>query len=157
MAVTTTPDAIAKMLGRESLDSVERAQIQQWINDADLLIEQRAGDKLLDPAMLDYVIRQAVVAVADRPGGGIQSESLQVDDGMHTTRYEPGPRRVAITAEWWKMLGLAEGGAAFSIDMTPTAAVGQWHTPWCSLPMGGSYCSCGSYLTRYEFPLWETL
>lgn len=155
MFVTTTPDAIAAELGRDEMDAIERAQIQRWIDDAAFLIRQRVPDgRVIDPDALDYVVRKAVIAVADRPGGGVQSESIQVDDGMHTTRYERGPRRVTITPEWWKLLGLSEGGAAFSVDMAATTS-GQWHTPWCNLPMGGSYCSCGTPLTRYEFPLWE--
>lgn len=44
------------------------------------------------------------------------------------------------------------GRAAFSIDTAPSYAA---HMPWCNLAFGAEYCSCGSDLTNYEYPLFE--
>ena len=41
---------------------------------------------------------------------------------------------------------------AFSI--TPSGSTGA-HMPWCTLMLGGTYCSCGADLTNYEYPLYE--
>lgn len=145
---SVTPADIASSLGRAPYSGVELAQVQTWINDATYLISLRA-DKLgltVDLEALDYVVRQAVLAVADP---AVESTSVQVDDGMVTTRYgrtpERTPRRVSILAEWWTMLGLNEGdGRAFSIDMCPTGWTN--HLPWCDVALGGTFCTCASYV-----------
>lgn len=150
------PADIASSIGRDPYSGVELAQVQTWINDATYLISRRA-EKLelgVDQDDLDYVVRQAVLSVADP---AVESQSVQVDDGMVTTRYgrpaERTPRRVAILPEWWSMLGLNEGdGRAFSVDMTPAGWVA--HQPWCDLMLGGATCSCGASLNR-GVPLWE--
>lgn len=154
--MSVTPADIASSLGRDPYSGVELAQVQTWINDAIYLISRRAEklDLDVDQDDLDYVVRQAVLAVADP---AVESQSVQVDDGMVTTRYgrtpERTPRRVSILSEWWSMLGLNEGdGRAFSVDMTPAGWVG--HQPWCDLMLGGASCSCGASLNR-GVPLWE--
>lgn len=153
--VTTTPEDVAVDLGRDfaGMSSLDVAQIQRWIDDAAFLISQ-AVEGTPDPEALDYVIRQAVVAVAQAPTPGIVSESVQVDDGMLSQRFERTPRRVAILPEWWAMLGVDVGkGQAFTIDMIPPGYAPA-HIPWCDLNMGGAGCSCGASLTLGS-PLWE--
>ena len=153
---SVTPADIASSLGRDPYSGVELAQVQTWINDATYLISLRAdkiGLTVDDLEALDYVVRQAVLAVADP---AVESQSVQVDDGMVTTRYgrtpERTPRRVSILAEWWTMLGLNEGdGRAFSIHMTPTSYAN--HLPWCDIMLGGATCSCGASLAGY--PIYE--
>lgn len=121
MEWTTTPQDVAVDLGRDpaSLDGIETAQWQRWIEDAVLLLSKRLGTATPDVADVDYVIRQAVVAVAEAPAPGVQSESVQIDDGGVTTRYTRTPRRVEILPAWWELLGVGNVGTAFSIDMTP--------------------------------------
>ena len=152
MIVVTTSEDIAAELGRGPLDSIERAQVQRWIDDAAYLIGKRAGDATLDPTDLDYVVRRAVVAVASAPRPGVVSQSVGVDDATETTRFERGGRaEVTITPEWWKLLGLNPGpGGAFAVDMT---TAGDPHQSWCSLAFGAAYCSCGTDLAGE--PLWE--
>ena len=155
LVVTTTPEDVAVDLGLDpaELDSVRRAQLQRWIDDAARLINQRIGDINPDPGDLDYVIRQAVVAVAQAPTPGLDSESVQIDDGMLTQRFSRTPRRVAILPEWWDMLGVTTGkGKAFSVDMT-AEGYGWSHQPWCDLALGGATCSCGAWLAGY--PIYE--
>ena len=148
LVVLTTPADIAIDMGRDpaSLASIENAQLQRWIDDAARLIGHRIGDVVPDPGDLDYVIRQAVVAVAQAPVPGLESESVQIDDGMLTQRYTRTPRRVTILPEWWDILGVTAGkGKAFSVDMT-AEGYGWSHQPWCDLAMGGATCSCGAWL-----------
>lgn len=110
MAVTYEDVAIS--LGRSiTLGSAEEKQITQWIADARLLIQQRLGDlALLDQAVLDYVVREAVVARASNPEG---YTSEAIDD--YTYRYGAETRRVTILDEWWAMLDPDAGGGAFSV------------------------------------------
>lgn len=153
--VTTTPEDVAVDLGRDpaGLESIERAQLQRWIDDAALLISKRLGETIVPAsADLDYVIRQAVVAVASAPVPGVQSESVQVDDGMLTTRFNRAPRRVSILPEWWALLGLTDGGGkAFSVSMIP--AEYSVHALWCDVNFGGGTCSCGASIAGY--PIYE--
>ena len=147
LSTGVVPIDIANSLGRAPYSGVELAQVQSWINDAAYLISLRA-DKLGLTVDLE-----AVLAVADP---AVESTSVQVDDGMVTTRYgrtpERTPRRVSILAEWWTILGLNEGdGRAFSIDMTPTSYAN--HQPWCDVMLGGATCSCGASLAGY--PIYE--
>src|SRR5699024_1645121 len=126
--VTTTPEDIAVDLGRDysTMDTIERAQLQRWISDATFLINQRVTDDMIvDADALDYVIRQAVIAMVNAPKSGVESESVQIDDGMVTTRYKGAVRRVTILPEWWAMLGITEGrGNAFTVSMVPN---GLWN------------------------------
>ncbi len=154
LIVTTSPTDIAVDMGRDpaSLSTLETAQYQRWIDDAALLISKGIGDVVPDPADLDYVVRQAVLAVAQAPAPGVSSESVQIDDGQYTTRFDRAPRRITILPEWWAMLGVASGkGAAFTIDMAPAALA--THVAWCDLYMGGASCSCGASIAGY--PIFE--
>lgn len=110
MAVTY--ETVAISLGRTiTLGSTEERQITQWIADALLLIEHRLGDPaLLDQALLDYVVREAVVSRARNPEG-YQSETL--DD--YTYRLPNETRHVTILDEWWNMLDPDAGSGAFSV------------------------------------------
>lgn len=154
--VTTLPDDIATEMGRDpaTLSTIERAQITMWIADATLLINRGIGDAAPDEETVDYVVRQAVKAVAQGPAAGVTSESVQVDDGMLTQRFERGARRITILPEWWSMLGVANGGKAFSVEMAGTRSP---HLLWCDLAFGGATCSCGAALAGYpifEGPSW---
>ena len=157
IVVTTMPEDIAVAMGRsaESLDNLERAHFQRWIDDAALLISQKvADDAVIDANVLDYVIRQAVVAVAQGPQPNVSSESVQVDDASLTTRYVRAARRVSILPEWWAMLGVSGSGRAFSVDM---AGARTAHRLWCDLAFAGATCSCGADIAGYpiyEGPSW---
>ena len=109
MAVTYQDVAVS--LGRPITESSEIAQVNQWIADALLLIAARLGDTaLLDQAVLDYVVREAVTARLRNPEG-YQSESI--DD--YTYRWGSSAGRVAILDEWWRMLSPSSGTGAFTI------------------------------------------
>lgn len=154
---TTQPDDIATEMGRDpaTLSTIERAQINLWIADAVLLINRGIGDAAPDEETVDYVVRQAVKAVAQAPAPGITSESVQVDDGMLTQRFDRAARRITILPEWWAMLGVANGGKAFSVEMGATRSA---HLLWCDLAFGGASCSCGAAIAGYpiyEVPTWD--
>lgn len=93
------PD-IETALGR-TLTDVESAQATQWVGDALMLVAARLGDPtLLNQTVLDYVVREAVVARFRNPDG-YQSETI--DD--YTYRHGAETRRVTILPEWWALLG----------------------------------------------------
>lgn len=157
MTVSTavTPDVIATALGKTAPVSLDSDRWQMWIDDAVRLIQFRV-DKLeftdlLDQDMVDYVVREAVVAQVDRPDSATQV-TVSVDDGSTTKSYRSSKGRVTILDEWWTLLGLAEGGGsgAFSVD---TVACATSHLPWCSFSLGALYCSCGADIAG--FPIYE--
>lgn len=141
---TVTPAKIAVAVGQAapSSGSTIEQQWQMWIDDALMLINDRATKlnvTVIDQAKIDYVVRESVADHVKRPDNATQV-SVQVDDGMTTKSYRSGAGRVAILDTWWTMLGLAESAGAFSVDMAPG---GVTHLAWCSLMLGATYCSCG--------------
>lgn len=154
--MAVTPETIAVALGVATPDpgSPESEQWQMWIDDALMLIEARKEalgiTDPLDPAKLDYVVREAVVAQVKRPDDATQV-TISIDDGSTSKTYRSSAGRVTILDDWWALLGLTPpSGGAFSVDTVPCASV---HQPWCNLAFGATYCSCGADLAG--FPLWE--
>ena len=114
MSVTTAD--IAAALGRPTPppDSTDSAQWSMWIDDALMLIGARLGDvSQLDQTRLDYVVREAVVAMVRRPDDSTQVD-VAIDDGRVSKRYSSSTGKVGITDEWWSWLGLAGSSSAFS-------------------------------------------
>lgn len=159
MALTTnvTPAMVAVALGQPSPSDATEAQWQTWIDDALMLIQVRVDSidptPVVDQAKLDYVVRQAVTAHIKNPDNATQV-TVSVDDASTSRSYRSSQGRVTILDEWWALLGLAgDTGSAYTIDTYPTR--GGVHSPICALVFGAAYCSCGSDLTRYEYPLYE--
>jgi hypothetical protein len=129
--------------------SVTEQQWQMWIDDAEMLIDNRIAElSATAPSAItrDYVVREAVVAHIKKPDDATQV-TISVDDASSSRTYQSGKGRVTILDEWWKMLGLVEADAsAYSIDMV---ASGMVHQPWCSINFGATYCSCGADLAGY--------
>ena len=146
MAVTPDNIAVAMGVAAPEHDSIQWQQWSLWIDDAVMLIENRAEQLDIDPATIgelkfDYVVRESVVAHIKKPDDATQV-SVQVDDGMTSKSYRSGKGRVTILDEWWVLLGLTDPSGAFSIDMVP--GVGSIHDLACSLRFGAVYCSCGA-------------
>lgn len=145
MAVTPATIAVALGVAAPEPGSIQGQQWMLWIDDATMLIENRAekfGVPIADigEAKLDYVIREAVVAQVKKPDDATQV-STTVDDGTVSRSYQSGKGRVAIQDEWWTLLGLVDDeSGAFAIDMVSHS---RPHPPWCSIYFGGS-CSCGT-------------
>lgn len=154
--MAVTPDNIAVAMGvtAPTSGSIQYQQWELWIDDATMLIQNRA-DQLsvsfddIDDAKLDYVIREAVVAHVRRPDDATQV-TVHIDDGMTNKSYRSGKGRVTILDEWWTLLGLTDPSGAFAIDMVGADSI---HLPWCSLYFGGTSCSCGVDIAGY--PIFE--
>lgn len=143
--MSVTPYMLAVSLGQAAPEpsSITERQWEMWIDDAEMLIEARRaalGAAAPDEAKLDYVVREAVAAHVKRPDDATQV-TVAVDDGSSSRSYKSGKGRVTILDEWWALLGLVETSGAFAVDMIggPPGP----HLPWCTLMMGGNYCSCG--------------
>lgn len=153
MAVTPATIATAMGVAAPDSESTTFAQWAMWIDDAEMLIETRRVQLDLDApdaAKVDYVVRQAVVAHAQRPDDATQVE-VRIDDASTSRTYRTSKGRIDILDEWWVLLGLMPpGGGAFDID---TAGSASRHLPWCSFSMGATYCSCGADLAG--FPIFE--
>lgn len=116
---------IETALGR-NLTSTEQAQATQWIADSLLVISGRLGDTtLLDQGVLDYVVREAVVARFRNPEG-YQSETI--DD--YTYRLPNETRRITILPEWWEMLAPTRSGDVFSVRPNFTADIPDLTLDW---------------------------
>lgn len=145
MAVTPESIAVAMGMAAPETGSIQWQQWSLWIDDAKMLIENRADQLDIDPdtigeAKFDYVVRESVVAHIKKPDDATQV-SVQVDDGMTSKSYRSGKGRVTILDEWWVLLGLTDPSGAFAIDMVP--GIGSIHDLACSLRFGADYCSCG--------------
>ena len=154
--MSVTPATIAVAMGRTAPepDSVTWNQWDMWIGDALMLIDVRKGELAvttdLNPATVDYVVREAVAAQVRRPDDATQV-TVSVDDGSTSRTYRSGRGRVEILDEWWALLGLTPPtGGAFSVDTVGSASL---HLPWCSLYFGATYCSCGVDIAGY--PIFE--
>lgn len=150
--MTVSPETIQIALGRASATTDEENQWTMWIADARLLIQARLGDlEDLDEAVLDYVVREAVVAHIRHPDDATQvSES--VGDASTSRTYRSGKGRVTILEEWWSLLLPPDGGKAFTLDTVGSTAL---HMPWCSSYFGADYCSCGADIAGY--PIYENV
>ena len=146
MSVTPAKIAVALGLAAPESDSVTEQQWQMWIDDALMLIDARrvalGSVVAIGEAKLDYVVREAVAAHVRKPDDATQV-TIAVDDGSTSKSYKSSKGRVNIIEEWWALLGLVEQSGAFSID---TVGFGSMHLPWCSLSMGATYCSCGTFI-----------
>ena len=150
------PDDIAVELGRTApgTGDSEYAQWELWIADALFQIAKRPGLVFadLDPEIVDYVVRKAVVRHVRRPDDATQV-TVGVDDGNVSKTYRSSAGDVHIKDEWWAMLTPADTTTrAFSVRPSGPGSV---HMPWCALMFLANYCSCGADLTNYEFPLYE--
>lgn len=124
MAVTPATIAVALGVAAPTSGSTTEAQWEMWIDDALMLIEARLGDPAeLDQAKLDYVVREAVVAMAKRPDDAVQV-SVSIDDGSTSKTYRSGSGRVTILDEWWELLAPSTNlaGKAFEVDTMPASA-----------------------------------
>lgn len=144
--MSVTPGMLAVALGRAAPEpgSTTDSQWQMWIEDAILLINDRQETLKApppDPAKIDYVVREAVVAHIKRPDDATQV-TVSIDDGSSSRSYKSGKGRVTILDEWWALLGLVETSGAFAVDMAGGPRMA--HVPWCNLAFGANYCSCGT-------------
>lgn len=152
MAVTPSMIAVALGVTAPVSDSPTDLQWEMWIADAVMLIETRRlllEAEAIDAALLDYVVREAVVAQVKKPDDATQV-TVSVDDGSTSKSYRSGKGRVTILDEWWTLLGLTEPSGAFALDMVGSISI---HQPWCSYSMGALYCSCGADIAGY--PIYE--
>lgn len=155
-----TPVEIAAALGRPTpdADSIEWRQWELWISDARMLIETRLGDlDSLDQAKLDYVVREAVVALVRRPDDATTVD-VSVDDGRVSRRFSSGSGRIRILDEWWDLLdpdGASRESEAYAVDTYAGVDMRHGHSQTCNIFFGSPTCSCGAYLTLGRFPLYD--
>lgn len=123
--MAVTPDRIAVALGvaAPTADDPQFEQWQMWIDDAEMLIEDRRvevdPDLVIDSVKLDYVVREAVVQHARHPGNEVQVQT-SVDDVSSMRTYRAGEGRVTIPDDLWERLGLKRvSGKAFMVDLMP--------------------------------------
>ena len=125
MAVTPAMLAVALGVVAPTSGCVMEQQWQMWIDDAEMLIEDRRvalNAAALPQAKLDYVVREAVVAHIKRPEDATQV-TISVDDASTSKSYRSGKGRVTILDEWWLLLGLnPTAGKAFEVDTLPSGA-----------------------------------
>lgn len=125
MAVATHED-VAVALGRSIDSAPEQAQVEWWLSGIELIIGARLGDvSALDQDILKYVEVEAVAAKVRRGDSRVTSETISVDDGSRTTRYESASAS-DITDEWWNWLNPNVGSGAYSTRPTFEVDSAQW-------------------------------
>ena len=126
MAVATYED-VAVALGRSITSEAEQAQVEWWLQGAELLISVRLGDvSLLDQDLLKYVEVEAVVAKVRRGDSRVSSQTVSIDDGSVTNRYETSLSAADITDDWWNLLNPATGSTFYSTRPGFEADAAQW-------------------------------
>lgn len=140
--MSVTPETIAVALGVTAPlpGTTDFDQWAMWISDAEMLIDARKTYlgivDPLDPAKVDYVVREAVVAQVKRPDDATQV-TVSIDDGSTSRTYRSSKGRITILDEWWLFLGLTDPSAAFTVDTAPQGrSTGAWVTSdqWVPLP-----------------------
>lgn len=128
LMTTVSPAMIALAMGQANPapGSAVSDRWQMWIDDALMLVQVRVDatdpTPTVDQARLDYVIREAVVAHAQRPDDATQV-TISVDDASTSRTYRSGKGRVTLLDEWWALLGLSRArGRAFEVDTMPESA-----------------------------------
>ena len=101
--MTVAPAQVGVELGVTAPSSLQTEQWQAWIDKALYLIGKRLDIATLDPADVDYVVLEAVVAHARHPGNETQV-STSVDDGSVSRTYRSSAGRVVIPDELWGLL-----------------------------------------------------
>lgn len=133
--ITPTDVAVALQRTPPAEGSPEWDLWQLWINQALYLIGKRLDIDTLDPADVDYVVLQAVVAMARRPDDATVVD-ISVDDGRVSRTYKSATGRVTILPEWWALLdptlGSPNGIGSFQLYGAPDPQPRQWvsSTEW---------------------------
>lgn len=114
MTVATYED-VAVALGRPISDnSIERSQIEWWLEGIELFITTRLGPVTeLNEAAVKYVEVEAVARKVQRGGRTETSLTVAVDDGSVTRRWDP-VMADDITDAWWELLSPIRESTAFS-------------------------------------------
>lgn len=101
--MSVTPAQVGVELGATTPSPLQTAQWSSWIEQALFLIGKRLDVSALDPADVDYVVLQAVVAHARNPANEVQV-STRVDDASVSRTLRASAGRVAIPDELWAVL-----------------------------------------------------
>ena len=103
------------------------------------------------------ILRRAILRW-NEVGTGVVTQQTAGPFGQSVDTTRTAPRGLfwpSEIAELQAICQTAKDRRVFTVD-TGAHRQSPRHTPWCNLMMGGTNCSCGSYLTRYEYPLYET-
>lgn len=139
--------------------SIDEAKAKAMIEDAEALAITSAPclNGELTPeqvASVRAILRTAILRWNDAGNGALTQETA----GPYSATYDTRSTRYGglTDGETSRLRSICSGGGGARRVFTITqGAATPSHTPWCNLRMGGSWCSCGSYLTRGEFPLYE--
>lgn len=107
----------------------------------------------LDEAKL--ILLGAIKRWVEAGSGALQSQTAGPFSAVQDTRLRTGYNLWPSEIEALQAVcssGGSVGGKAFSIR--PSRTVGN-HVLWCALAFGALYCSCGSDLANFEYPLFE--
>lgn len=137
---------------------IDRARCEATISDALALAALVApcitAADFASPEAARAILRGAVVRCAESGSGAVQQQTAGPFAQTIDTRQQR--RGMFWPSEIEQLQSLcadpSASAAAYSIDTIGTAVN---HMPWCALAFGAAYCSCGSDLTRYEYPLYE--
>lgn len=126
MTAATVED-VETAIGRPVSSDAELRQIEWWLSGVEILIQSRLGDvSALDQDVLRYVEAEAVVAKIRRGDSRVSSETVVIDDGSMTRRFETGVQTSDISDEWWALLNPSTGSTFYSTRPGFEADAAQW-------------------------------
>ena len=137
---------------------IEPSKAEAMIADAEAmaLVAAPCIERLLDEpklAAVKAILRGAIIRWNDAGSGALQQQSA--GPFAMTVDTRAARRDLFWPSEIKDLQSLCADGSAgaYTVDMLGCAA--PVHVPWCNLHFGANYCSCGSDLTRYEYPIYE--
>lgn len=160
MAIIDVTDLPAALQSAEMIDLMVAGANARAARVAPCLVWNNEDDDHPAPsddqlAEARLVLVGAVKRWSETGSGALQSQTAgpfgMTVDTRQRTGFNLWPSEIEALQEICSS-GTESSGGAFSI--TP-GATGDAHMPWCTINMGGEYCSCGADLTNYAYPLWE--
>lgn len=124
--MTASVNDVATQLGRQITDPQETAQIEAWIELADMTVRKRYPnlDQLVSEGRIDQnavnLVEAQAVARYSRNPSGFTSRSETIDD--YTTAYGMSNPSVSIelTDAEWSLIAPSDSGASGAFTITPT-------------------------------------
>jgi hypothetical protein len=145
-------ELVGMMVAGANANASRVAPCLTWTDEPDSDTPAPSADQLAEAKL---VLVGAVKRWAEAGSGALQQQTAGPFGVTVDTRQRVGFNLWPSEIERLQEICAGENDTttgAFSI--TPSASASS-HMPWCTLLIGGTYCSCGADLTNYAYPLFE--
>ena len=146
--------------------TIDEAKAELMIEDAEAMAvlaapcladaEFRADSALV--GVVKAILRGAILRWHDAGSGAVTQQGAgpfqQTVDTRTTRKGMFWPSEITQLRDLCAKFNGSDTGGAFTVDTAPRFG-GGGHADICDLNLGWPYCSCGAYLARGEYPLYE--